>query len=140
MSDDRKEEAVSESSGKFFDEKVHKLDPHRRVAGSGAGHVWEETVGELDLEVALPDQAAKANLLVKLGTSSISVSCEGKELWGGPLHGRIVPSDSSWAIEEPDPLARIRGKRLHLSLLKAHGSSDIWATVLDREFISKRQS
>ena len=117
---------------------MHKLDPNRRVAGFGEGHVWEETVADMDVEVALPDHADKSNLVVEVSASSLSVRCERRELWGGRLHGRVVPSESSWAIEEPDPLARIKGRRLLLSLKKAHSAADIWATVLDREFIAKQ--
>ena len=117
---------------------MHRLDPQRRVAGSGEGHVWEETIADIEVEVALPAHARKSNLVVEIGTTSVSVRCDERQLWGGTLHGRVVPSDSSWAIVEPDPLARIKGRRLLLSLKKAHSASDIWATVLDRDFITRQ--
>lgn len=77
-------------------------------------------------------------------------------LLSGPLHGKILPSESSWAIVR-SPLrppyadqtsiavdfsspsigrgGSVGNCYLQLSLIKAHGSQDIWATVLDREFL-----
>ena len=74
-------------------------------------------------------------------------------LISGPLHGKILPSESSWAIIR-SPLqppyaeyatvpvqfathgsAAVGNCYLLLSLPKAYGSCDIWATVLDREYL-----
>jgi hypothetical protein len=61
----------------------------------------------------------------------------GEVLLEGPLHGKILPSESMWAIMSPDPTARFRGARVMLSLEKAYGSRDIWATVFDRVYVAE---
>jgi hypothetical protein len=121
---------------------VHKLDPNQRVSGVSRGHVWEETMNEMDVEVELPDGTLKADLVVGIAVGSLSVKLRsGQVLLEGPLHGKVLPSDCHWAILDVDPLARLRGRRLQLILKKSHGSRDIWATVLDRgSFVQTEQS
>ena len=85
------------------------------------------------------------------GSSSVRTS-----LLSGPLHGKILPSESSWAIIR-SPLrppyadeaavsvefatsgvgsgSAVGNCYLLLSLPKAHGNCDIWATVLDRDYL-----
>lgn len=60
-------------------------------------------------------------------------------LFSGPLHGKVLPSQSGWAFADPDPTQKYKGYRVVLSLEKSHLSADLWATVLDREYM-KRQS
>lgn len=132
-------ETKAKENVKFFDEKQHKIDPNQRVAGRGRGHVWEETMGDMDVEIELPGGVRKADLLIDIQVASISVRLSsGEVLLEGPLHGRVVVSESQWALLEEDPAARIRGKRLQLSLHKSHASRDIWATVLDRDFLASK--
>ena len=60
---------------------------------------------------------------------------DGVILFGGPLHGKILPSQSGWSFADPDPTQRFKDYRVVLSLEKSHLSSELWATVLDRDHL-----
>ena len=54
----------------------------------------------------------------------------------GPLGGRVNPSESMWALLEPDHMSQFVGKqRIVVSLEKRFCSQEIWATVLSRDFL-----
>eukprot|EP01039_Chlorochromonas_danica_P010719 gene10719-11900_t len=66
---------------------------------------------------------------------------EGEVILSGPLHGRIVPSECSWAVEDGEKQQVGEegiGKVLVLHLEKAHGHRDIWATVFSRSYLRKK--
>ena len=65
----------------------------------------------------------------------VGVHNEERVLLEGPFHGRVVPSESMWALADHDPCSPIKGPRLVLSLEKGYAHREIWATVFDREFI-----
>jgi hypothetical protein len=95
----------------------------------------------MDVELSLPEGIRKSDVLVEFSAQAISVRlADGTVLMQGPLHGRVLPSECSWALLEADPAARIRGQRLQLSLCKSRGSEDIWASVLDRDFLAANNS
>jgi hypothetical protein len=49
-----------------------------------------------------------------------------------------VPSESMWAILQPDPMSKFRGQqRIMVSLEKGFGSREIWATVLSRDHLGE---
>jgi hypothetical protein len=52
---------------------------------------------------------------------------------------QIVVSESMWALLEPDPAARgkYKGQRVLLSMEKAHGHKEVWATVIDRNVLGE---
>lgn len=56
-------------------------------------------------------------------------------LFRGNLFGAVVSRSAMWGIVDDDPTNRFRGRRLVISLEKAHGYQDIWASVLDRDYI-----
>eukprot|EP01035_Chromulina_nebulosa_P021174 gene21174-27432_t len=110
----------------------HKIDPNQLVKGENKNFVWVETPKHIDVELKLPAQMTKSDLLIdiKPSTVRIVVMSTGEVILDDKLHGRIVPSESTWAILEPEVTAWYRGYRLLLSLQKAHDSKDIWANVL----------
>lgn len=56
-------------------------------------------------------------------------------LFSGKLHGKILPSQSGWSFADPDPTQKYKDYRVVLGLEKSHLSADLWATVLDREYM-----
>ena len=145
---------------KFFDPVKHKVDPNQRVRGEGRGHVWEETPTAMEIEIPLPPMDArsytKQDVRVDIQTGSLTVqltptsrmsliepptATASMTLLDGPLHGKVLPSESMWALLPPDPTAppEYRGQRIQVSLEKAHGHRDIWSTVLDRSHLGERE-
>jgi hypothetical protein len=55
---------------------------------------------------------------------------DGTPIFGGELHGRVLPSETTWLIAEDDPTSPLRGKRLVLAFSKAYYWCDIWASFL----------
>ena len=51
---------------KFFDPKVHKLDPRQMIRGEGREHMWEETVTQLDIMIPIPQGTSKQDLTVRI--------------------------------------------------------------------------
>lgn len=51
------------------------------------------------------------------------------EVFGGALKGRVLPSQTVWALSGSGDAAG--ATKLVLSLAKGHGHKDIWASVLD---------
>ena len=130
------DDSSAEDHVRVFDESKMQLDPNQRVGGEGKGHVWEEGMGTMDVEVAIPEGTTKADLLVEITHSSLKVALlNGGKLIEGPLHGRVSPDDCMWALAEHDPLSRIKGPRLVLALEKTYGHRDLWCTVFDREYL-----
>jgi hypothetical protein len=148
----------------FFDPAKHKVDPNQRVRGEGRGHIWEETPTAMEVEIPLPlldgGPFCKQDVRVDIQTGSLTVELLGSAagvsvqqqsptatstsstvLLGGPLHGKVLPSESMWALLPPDPTAasEYRGQRILVSLEKAHGHKDIWSTVLARSHLGERE-
>ena len=148
---------------KYFDSTRHKIDPNQRVRGEGRGHVWEETPSTMEIEIPLPLWTisdgrepyvyTKHDLRVEIQSNTLMVeliqgggqsqSQSTTPLMQGPLHGKILPSESMWALLPPDPLTSMvayRGcQRVLVSLEKAFGSKDIWATVLQRGYLGEKE-
>ena len=140
---------------RYFDPDKHRTDPKQRVRGEGRGFAWEETPTTIDVEVPLPPASAARDGLwtkddvqveVRAGTLSVALSPGGdgdapapRALLAGPLHGKVQPSACAWALLGADPAAPpgYRGQRVLVSLEKAHGSRDIWATVISREHLGQ---
>ena len=126
---------------RMFDETKMKLDPNQRVGGEGKGHVWEEGMGTIDMEVAIPEGTRKADIIVEITPSSLKVALrDGKTVIEGPLHGRVSPDDCMWALAEHDPLSKIKGKRLVFALEKTYRHKELWCTVFDREYLKNSKS
>lgn len=131
----------AKDSVRMFDETKMKLDPNQRVGGEGKGHVWEEGMGTMDVEVAIPQGTQKSDLIVDISHSSLKVALRnGETIIEGPLHGRISPHDCMWALADHDPLSRIKGRRLVFALEKTYGHRDLWCTVFDREYLRNGQT
>ena len=125
-----------DSDRRFFDPTKDKLDPNRRVYGEGDGHVWEESITSIDVEIPLKDPLRKSDIIVDIKKQQISIKkITGEVIFEGILAGSIVPSSSMWAILEPDPYARVLGHRITLSLEKGYDSRDLWATFLSHEYL-----
>lgn len=111
------------------------------VGGEGEGHCWEENPRSIDIEVPIPMGTGKSDLIVEVKLSSIYVALRnGEVILEGPLHGKIIPSESSWTLLPHDPRAKVKGDKVVLSLEKAFSNRDIWATVFDRKFLASRQN
>jgi len=137
---DRVNGTKSKEDVKMFDDKTMKVDPMQRVMGEGRGHCWEETTKSIDVEVAIPTGASKSDIIVDIQVSKIRVELKnGISIIEGPLHGRVIPEESMWAMSDHDPKSRIKGTKLVLSLEKTYESRDIWATVFDRDYIRANQ-
>ena len=125
----------------YFDPVKHKLDPNQVVKGTGENHIWEETPRTIDIEIPLPNDRiySKHDLLVSIATSELSVSLSsGEMLLKGPLAGKVIASESMWALLEPDHMSQFVGKqRIVVNLEKRFCSQEIWATVLNREFLGE---
>ena len=124
----------------YFDPVKHKLDPNQVVKGTGANHIWEETPRTMDVEIPLPSDRiyTKKDISVTIATSELNVSIVGLEIINGPLGGKVIPSESMWALLEPDYMSQFAGKqRIVVSLEKRFCSQEIWATVLDRAFLGE---
>ena len=128
---------------RFFDGANDKLDPNQRIFGEGKNHVWEETARNIDVEVPLPlsnKEYTKYDLTVEIKMDELIVSLvdSGEILFSGPLHGKVKPSESVWTLLPRDPTARLsRSPRVAISLEKAYGFRDIWATVLRRSYLGE---
>lgn len=131
----------TEDQRQYFDPVKHKLDPNQVVKGTGENHIWEETPRTMDVEIPLPDDRiyTKQDIMVNIATSELSVSLSsGIVLLNGPLGGKVIASDSMWALLEPDYMSQFVGKqRIVVSLEKRFCSQEIWATVLNREFLGE---
>lgn len=122
----------------FFNPSKHHVAPDERVEGSSpdGSYAWTETMSSMDVNIKLEQRYTKHDLVVSLKTDYISVRLQdGSVILEGPLDGKIDPSQSMWALMEPEPLARVRGYYLSLSLEKSYGHRDIWASVLSKEFM-----
>eukprot|EP01038_Epipyxis_sp_PR26KG_P013268 gene13268-17776_t len=135
------------TSARFYDEEKDKLDPKRMIKGQAEDNSfgWEETISNIDLIIPLPNNVAnKDQISVEIGSKSIRVILTNTDqvLLEGPLHGKILPSDSSWALEENgdyfEHASKNRMSKVILSLEKAHGWKDLWATVFDRSYLKNR--
>ena len=130
-----------DSDRKFFDPTKDKLDPNRRVYGEGEGHVWEESISSIDVEIPLKDPLRKSDIIVDIKRQHISIKkVTGEVIFEGKLAGTIVPSSSMWAILEPDPYAKVLGYRITLSLEKGYDSRDLWATFLSHDYIETKMN
>jgi len=137
---------------RYFDPDQHRTDPRQRVRGEGKGFAWEETPTTIDVEVPLPPPPAggvpwtkdDVQVDVTAGALSVALADDGggapRALLAGPLHGKVLPSASAWALLPADPAAPLgyRGPRVMVSLEKAHGFKDIWATVMSRAHLGQR--
>lgn len=139
-------ETKDEGEIKYYDPEMHAVDPKQRVSGDGRGHFWEETAGIMEVSLPLDRLVSKYDVDVEITASRVSVKIldsqtgEGDTtLLEGPLHGKVLPSLSMWAILEPDSALLHKGPVLRLSLEKGHGHRDIWATVLNREYLANKQ-
>ncbi len=54
------------SKRRFFDPTKDKLHPDRTIRGVGEGHLWDETVEQLVLEVSIPEDLEKNDLNVEI--------------------------------------------------------------------------
>lgn len=139
-------ETKSKDEMKFYDPKIHTLDPKCRVTGQGRGHSWEETMTSIDIDIPLEYLVSKydVDVIIKPTTVAVKLLSSGggllpQTLLEGPLHGKVLPSTSMWVLLEPDPTNAYKGPILRISLEKGFGSKDIWATVLDRTFLKEQQ-
>lgn len=89
---------------------------------------------------------------------SIRIEETNQIVFQGPLYGKILPSQSLWAIL-PDQNNHVRldegefdtdedkrntgngtrKQKIQLSLEKSHGHQNIWATVLSRDYLASTQ-
>ena len=89
---------------------------------------------------------------------SVTINLENREnfiLFEGPLHGKVLPSESMWAIlpensrsissnidedeERSQSSEEYKGMRILLSLEKSFSDRDIWTTALNRDFMLSLQ-
>lgn len=126
---------------RFFDPTKEKLDPNRRVFGEGDGHVWEESITTIDVEISMKEPLTKSDIIVDIKKQQISIrKVTGEIIFEGKLAGSVVPSSSMWAILEPDAYARVLGHRITVSLEKGYDSRDLWATFFDTDYLEKKNS
>ena len=75
----------------------------------------------------------------------------GQVLLEGPLHGKINPSETTWAILSADELnsqsrndesniSYYPGTILQIFLEKSFGYNDIWATVISRDYLNSKNN
>ena len=72
--------------------------------------------------------------------ATICVKINGNVLLEGPLHGKVIPSESSWSLMDRHTKSIEKdhsSQSLQLSLHKGYQHQDIWATVFDRTFLSQ---
>lgn len=121
---------------RVFDPSKHTVDPTMAIGGMGIGHNWEEKRNSMDITVRLPLQAVtKEDLQVNITAWYVSVHCKGQLVIAGPLHGKVLPSQSSWALVDGFHAVDSPGPTVQLSLEKSHLHADYWGTVFDRKFL-----
>jgi CS domain len=139
MANKRINATKTDDERQYYDPVKHKLDPNQIVKGQGENHIWEETPRTMDVEIPLPSDRlySKQDIVVKILSSEMSIALQsGEVLMNGPLGGRVNPSESMWALLEPDHMSQFVGKqRIVVSLEKRFCSQEIWATVLSRDFL-----
>lgn len=139
MANKRINATKTDDERQYYDPVKHKLDPNQIVKGQGENHIWEETPRTMDVEIPLPSDRlySKQDIVVKISSSEMSIALQsGEVLMNGPLGGRVNPSESMWALLEPDHMSQFVGKqRIVVSLEKRFCSQEIWATVLSRDFL-----
>lgn len=142
MANKRINATKTDDERQYFDPVKHKLDPNQIVRGTGENHIWEETPRTMDIEIPLPLGRiySKQDIMVYIASQELSVNLlSGEKLLNGPLGGKVIPSDCMWALLEPDYMSQFVGQqRITVSLEKRYCSQEIWATVLDREFIGQK--
>ena len=141
MANKRINATKTDDERQYYDPVKHKLDPNQIVKGQGENHIWEETPRTIDVEIPLPSDRlyGKQDVVVKILSGELSISLlSGEVLMSGPLGGRVNPSESMWALLEPDHMSQFVGKqRIAVSLEKRFCSQEIWATVLSRNFLGE---
>lgn len=67
----------------------------------------------------------------------------GTVLLEGPLHGGVDPSECNWSLLEYSPAQAYKTQASHyvqLFLQKGYQHRDVWATVLDRQYLKEKES
>lgn len=75
MKNEPLKEQMSEKDRRYFDPKLHALDPNQLVQGSSSdqSYVWDESSKSIDVEVSISRFYAKDELVVSLHPDRISV-------------------------------------------------------------------
>ena len=120
----------------WFDPAQHHVNPKARIVGEGEGHLWEETIRTIDVRVPLKGEYAmsvgKRELDVQIRHDHVKVAlASGQVLFEGSLCGKINTDESMWALCPAGSDRDCKEAYVQLSLEKALGYQDIWASVLD---------
>ena len=121
---------------RWFDPTQHNVNPKTRIVGEGEGHMWEETAHTIDVRVPLKGEYAtsvgKRELVVQIEYNRICVALtSGETLFEGNLRGRINTAESMWALCPAGLDRDCKEAHVQLSLEKALGYREVWASVLD---------
>ena len=54
------------SNRRFYNAEKDKLDPNRTLRGIGNGHAWDESIEQIVVEVAIPDDLKKSDIMVEM--------------------------------------------------------------------------
>lgn len=83
---------------------------------------WSQSISDLTVELSLPCPiATKTDLNVNLSSSELNISVNGKKVLFGEFGGKIIPTESTWMIEDDRQTVL-----LYLDKLK----SDWWKSFL----------
>jgi len=87
-------------------------------------------------------------VLIKSSGVSIQLASTGEEIFAGPFQGKVLASESAWALFDGMSDTSLgggrggaggsfttRGPRITLSLEKTYDSRDIWATVISKQHL-----
>lgn len=118
-----------EKKRQWFDPSRHNIDSKARITGKGSDHEWEETASTIDIMVPLPPQAnglRKSDVDIIIRHDRVRVALfSGEVLLEGPLFGRVATDECMWALSTDGG-----GAHIQLSLEKAMGYREIWASAL----------
>lgn len=123
----------TEKKRRWFDPSRHQVDPTSRITGQGHDHSWEETTSTIDIWIPVLSGGRgvrKSDLAIIIRHDRVSVAfLSGEVLLEGMLFGRVVTDECMWALSA-DESGSIKGPHVHLSLEKAPGYREIWASAL----------
>jgi hypothetical protein len=121
----------------WFDPSQHQVDPNARIVGEGENHHWEETARTIDVRVPLRGEYAatvgKRELDISIEHDRVRVALSnGDVLFEGSLCGRVNTEESMWALCPAGSDRHCKEAHVQLSLEKAIGYRDIWASVIGK--------
>ena len=119
-------DAAPEEEKKEDDEDANKQMPNAGNGGQCDKYSWEQSLGEVTVNVPIPAGTTSKQLTVDIQKEHLKVGIKGQPLMiDGKLHKAVKKGDSIWCLETDDSGARI----LQISLTKKEGQN-WWSCII----------